>query len=60
VWAQQRPGLNEATVIAQKMADQSEAKELRRHLGQIMAKPPNDIVAHIVRQCPDLDPDKDT
>jgi hypothetical protein len=53
------PGLDEATRITQSMQDQEEAKALRRHLGAIMTEPVFEIVMHIVRQYPDLDPDKE-
>jgi hypothetical protein len=53
------PGLDEATHITQSMQDQEEAKLLRRHLAKILGEPLYDIVMHIVRQYPDLDPDKE-
>ena len=53
------PGLDEATRITHSMQDKEEAKLLRRHLGAMMAEPLYEIVMHIVRQYPDLDPDKD-
>ena len=52
------PGLNEATAVTMEMADQEESRFIRRHLGMIMSGPLFDIVMHIVKQHPDLDPDK--
>ena len=52
------PGLDEAAHITDSMQDKEEAKLLRRHLGAAMADPLYEIVMHIVRQYPDLDPDK--
>lgn len=51
------PGLDEAARITEVMADREEAKALRRHLGVLMAEPLYEIVMHIVRQYPELDPD---
>ena len=51
------PGLEEATSVTEAMADREEAMALRRHLGVLMAEPLYEIVMHIVRQYPDLDPD---
>jgi len=52
------PGLDEAARIVQSMRNQEEAGLLRRHLGAVMADPLYEIVMHIVREYPDLDPDK--
>ena len=52
------PGLDEAARITESMQDQEEARLLRRHLGAMMADPLYEIVMHIVREYPDLDPDK--
>lgn len=52
------PALNEATDVTNLMQDQYEAKILRRHLGSVMAGPLFELVMHVVRQYPDLDPDK--
>jgi hypothetical protein len=51
------PGIDEAARITDSMHDKDEAKILRRHLGSAMAGPLYEIVMHIVRQYPDLDPD---
>ena len=53
------PGLDEATRVTECMQDQKEAKHLRRHLGTMMTDQLYEIVMHIVRQYPDLDPDKE-
>jgi len=39
------------------LAGLAEALVLRRQLGALMAEPLYEIVMHIVRQYPDLDPD---
>jgi hypothetical protein len=52
------PALDEASQVTLEMADTEEAKQLRRHLGEIMVGPLVDIVMHIVKQYPDLDPDR--
>ncbi len=51
------PGLDEAGRITEAMSDRDEALVLRRHIGALMAEPLYEIVMHIVRQYPDLDPD---
>ena len=52
------PGLDRASAITLEMDDKDEAKLLRGHLGHIMSGPLFDLVMHVVRQYPDLDPDK--
>jgi len=52
------PGLDEAARITEAMSDHEESALLRRHLGKAMADPLYEIVMHIVRQYPDLDPDR--
>jgi hypothetical protein len=54
-----KPGFNEATRITLSMQDEEEARQPRRYLAQSMGEPLFQIVRHIVRQHPDLDPDKD-
>lgn len=51
-------GLKKAALITEAMQDQAEAKLLSRHLGSVMADPLYEIFMHVVRQYPDLDPDK--
>jgi hypothetical protein len=53
------PGLVEAARITEEVSDREESALLRRHLGAAMADPLYEIVMHIVRQYPDLDPDRD-
>jgi hypothetical protein len=52
------PGFAEATRITDLLQDQAEARQLRRHLAASFGEPLYEIVKHIVRQYPDLDPDK--
>ena len=51
------PGLDEASRITELMPDKKEAQTLRRHLGGMMSGPLYEIVMHVVRQHPELDPD---
>ncbi len=52
------PGLDEATRITQAMADQVEVEQLRGHLGRIIADELFAPVMHIIKEYPELDPDK--
>jgi hypothetical protein len=51
-------GFNEATRITLLLDDGEEARKIRRHLAESFGTPLFEIVKHIVRQYPDLDPDK--
>ena len=50
--------LNEAAEVIGTLRDQEEQKRLRRPLGELMQAIWLDLMQPIVRQHPDLDPDK--
>jgi hypothetical protein len=50
--------LNEAAEVIGAIRDQEEQKRLRRPLGEVMQSVWLDLMQPIVRQHPDLDPDK--
>ena len=50
--------LNEATALVNSLPSAEEQKQLRRPLGEAMATSWLDFAAVIVRQYPDLDPDR--
>jgi hypothetical protein len=50
--------LNEAADVIGAIRDQEEQKRLRRPLGEVMQSVWLDLMQPIVRQHPDLDPDK--
>ena len=50
--------LNEATAIVNAMPSEDEQRQLRRPLGELMQTSWVDFAAPILRQHPDLDPDR--
>ena len=50
--------LNEAAAVIGTIRDQDEQKRLRRPLGEVMQSVWLELMQPIVRQYPDLDPDK--
>jgi len=50
--------LNEASALTETMADTEERRAVRRALGEITARAYTDLIRPIVRQFPDLDPEK--
>lgn len=50
--------LNDATELSAKIADAEERKAVRRAIGEITARAYTDLIRPIVRQYPDLDPEK--
>ena len=50
--------LNEATAIVDAIPSEEEQRELRRPLGELMQTTWVEFAAPIVRQYPDLDPDR--
>jgi hypothetical protein len=51
--------LNEAAALIEQISDAEEKRELRRGIGEIMGRTFTDVVTSIIRQYPELDPDKD-
>jgi len=52
--------LNEASLQIEQISDDKEKKVLRRGLAEIMGRIFTDLEIPIIREYPDLDPDKDT
>ena len=52
------PGLNTFDALSEQITDQEERREFRRKLGSIMTLAGFDLLIPIVKQFPDLDPDK--
>ncbi len=52
------PSFNELTSITYQIEDETERKFIRRQIANAMQSLGYEIVMHIVRQFPDLDPDK--
>ena len=52
------PGLNTLDVLSEQITDEEERREFRRKLGNIMILTGFDLLMPIVKQFPDLDPDK--
>lgn len=50
--------LNEASALTETIADTEERRAVRRALGDITARAYTDLIRPIVRQFPDLDPEK--
>ena len=50
--------LNAATAVTAKIADPEERKAIRRAIAEIILKADEDLIRPMVRQHPDLDPDK--
>jgi hypothetical protein len=50
--------LNEATEIIGKLPDAEEQKRLRRPIGKLMSNVYIELIRPIVREYPDLDPDR--
>jgi hypothetical protein len=50
--------LNEATDIINHIESEEEQKSLRRPIGQIIGKTYTDLMIPIIKEYPDLDPDK--
>jgi hypothetical protein len=50
--------LNQATCIVSELPDVDEQKLMRRGLGNLMGTLFTELQLHIIRQYPDLDPDK--
>jgi hypothetical protein len=50
--------LNRATELTEKITDLEERKVVRRGIGEITARAYTDLIRPIVRQFPDLDPEK--
>ena len=53
------PAFNQIDSLTTEIIDESERKEFRRIVGNAMALVAYELVMHIVRQYPDLDPDGD-
>lgn len=58
VYSQLSEPFNLATEIIGKLPDEEEQKRLRRPLGQMMADVWTELMLPIVKQFPELDPDK--
>ncbi len=52
------PPLNEATAVTFEITDEAERQFVRRRISDAMQATGYELVMHIVRQYPDLDPDK--
>lgn len=52
------PAFNELTKLTYQIEDETERKTVRRHIAEAMHLMGYEMVMHIVRQYPDLDPDK--
>ena len=50
--------LNSATAIVDKIADEEERNKLRREIGEVMGSLYANLMLPIIRQYPDLDPDR--
>ena len=50
--------LNQATCIVSELPDVDEQKLIRRGLAKLMGPLFTDLQMHVIRQYPDLDPDK--
>jgi hypothetical protein len=50
--------LNEATEIIDKLPDAEEQKRLRRPIGELISNVYIELIRPIVREYPDLDPDR--
>lgn len=50
--------LNRATELTEKIADPEERKAVRRGIGELTLRAYTDLIRPIVRQYPDLDPEK--
>jgi hypothetical protein len=50
--------LNAATQITDQIVDGAERKQFRRGIGEIISKVYTELMRPIVREYPDLDPDK--
>lgn len=50
--------LNEATALSRELADPEEQKAVRRVIGEVTGRIYTDLMVPIIRQYPDLDPDK--
>lgn len=50
--------LNEATALAETIPDLEERKAVRRAIAEITARTYTDLIRPIVRQFPELDPEK--
>jgi hypothetical protein len=53
-----RPAINELLDSTEQIEDEAERLALRRRIAEVMHVLAYDLVMHIVRQYPDLDPDK--
>ncbi len=53
-----RPAINELLESTEQIEDEAERLALRRRIAEVMHVLAYDLVMHIVRQYPDLDPDK--
>jgi hypothetical protein len=53
------PQFDQITSLTDEIADEEERKSFRRTLASAMSLLAYDLVMHIVRQYPDLDPDKE-
>jgi hypothetical protein len=51
---------NEAAAVIETITDEATKKEFRRALGEVMGHTFTDLMVPIIRQHPDLDPDKDS
>lgn len=51
--------LNAATSLTQEISDPVEQKAVRRGIGEITGRVYTDLMRPIIRQYPDLDPEKD-
>ena len=50
---------NDAAELIEQIPDEDEKKRFRRGLGELMGRAYTDLMIPILRQYPDLDPDKD-
>jgi hypothetical protein len=58
IYARLNGSLNDAAAVIETVSDREEQKRLRRPLGELMQSVWTDLMQPIVREYPDLDPDK--
>ena len=52
--------MNDVALIIEEISDEEEKRKFRRGIAGLMGKLFTDILHHIIREHPDLDPDRDT
>ncbi len=50
--------LNDAVALIEQIGDERQRLELRRGIGEVMGRVYTDLMVPIIREYPDLDPDK--